>query len=289
MLLFNSWLRVSLSAVHSFYCDAIVQHLIESLSSGCHQLLLLCYCATFDWESLFWLSSAFTVMLLCNIWLRVSLLAVISFYCDAIVQLLTESLSSGCHQLLLWCYCATFDWESLFWLSSAFTVVLLCNSWHKASLLALLCLYCDAFVQHLTESLTSGCAQLLLRCYCATFDWESLFWLSSAFTVVLLCNSWHKASLLALLCLYCDAIVQLLTERLSPGCALHLLWCYFATLDRQPLFCLCSAFTLMLKCNSWIRVSFLVVLTLMLLCNSWQRAFFLAVLCFDCCCYATLD
>ena len=164
MLLCNSWLRVSLSAVLSFYCDAIVQRLTESLSSGCHQLLLWCYCATFDWESLFWLSSAFTKVLLCNFWLRVSLLAVISFYCDAIVQHLTESLSSGYHQLLLWCYCATLDIRPLFWLCSAFTVMLLCNSWLRDSLLAVLCFYSDAILQLLTDSPSSACAQLLLWC-----------------------------------------------------------------------------------------------------------------------------
>ena len=60
----------------------------------------------------------------------------LSFYCDATVQLLTKSLISGCAQLLLWWYCATLDWEPLFWLCSAFSVLLLCNSSLRASFLA---------------------------------------------------------------------------------------------------------------------------------------------------------
>ena len=94
------YLIASLPAVPSFYCDAIVQLFTECLSSGCHLLLLWCYCATLDWEPLFLLYSAFTVVLLCKARLRASLPSVLSFYCDAIAQLLTEFSEDDLYKLL---------------------------------------------------------------------------------------------------------------------------------------------------------------------------------------------
>ena len=206
-----------------------MQLLVKRLSTCCTQLLLWCHCATFDKEPLLWLSSASTVVLLCNFWLRASLLTVYCFYCDAIVQLLTERLSTGCALLLLWRCFASLDWEPFFCLCSSFTVMQLCNS--------------------LTKGLFSNCAQLLQWCYCVILDCGPLFCLCSALTVLLLSNSWlslyltllcfycvaivhlTESSLLAVLSFYCDAIVQPLTESLCSGCTQFLLWCYCAIAD----------------------------------------------------------
>ena len=240
-----------------------MQLLTERLSTGCALLLLWCCFASLDWEPFFCLCSSFTVMqlcnsltkglfshcaqllqLLCNSWLWASLLPMLSSDCVAVEQLLIEPLS-GYALLLLCCYCAL-DWEPLFLLCSAFTVMLLCNPWLKVSLLAVLSFKCGAIVQLLTMSLFSGCDQLLWLCCCwASLDFllpllsfycdaivqlltKSLF---SGCAQLLLCNSWLRATLLAVLSFYCVAIEQPLTESLCSGCTQLLLWCYCAIAD----------------------------------------------------------